>query len=346
MRRLAAALLSALLVGGAVAVSRPSALPAHPAPCSLTDAASVVAARGLAFIGPPWLAEYLLVSRRPESVVEISAPVRIDLTHSVADRLYPSVAHAPDATFGSAYMVNVEDLLRRSPAVAVQANFADRLLSFGLCAVPIGARSGTDAALAEQTQTCATLAGSPERGLRLLQRFAEEMAALARDLPASSAGPPPRVLNMGVAGYGAISAQGGRHPSTTFIARAGGVNALLSWQTFGVRLDVERLFALDPDVIFLVQGLVGTTPGPEALRRSRLGQLRAVAEGRVFALPPEWTMMNSVVTTPSYERWMAERLHPGMPGSARDDLRRAYEDDLGVTLPEPWLDDALAEARR
>ena len=53
------------------------------------------------------------------------------------------------------------------------------------------------------------------------------------------------------------------------------------------------------------------------------------------------------MTTPAYERWMAERLHPGLPGgSARDVLRRAYEEDIGVELPESWLDYALAEPRR
>ena len=58
-------------------------------------------------------------------------------------------------------------------------------------------------------------------------------------------------------------------------------------------------------------------------------------------------MMDSVVATPSYERWMAERLHPGLPGgSAREALRHAYADEVGVVLPEPWLDDALSEARR
>ena len=347
MRRLAAGLLCGLLLGMLAAVARPDPRPRHHAACTLADAARTVAARGLAFIGPPWLAEYLLVSRKPGSVVEISAPVRIGLRSSLASRLYPDVAHVPDATFGGAYLVNVEDLLRRRPAVALQAGFADRLLALGLCAVPLGAKYGTDAGIAEHTQTYAALAGTPEHGSRLFERFQAAMDALARDLAASGDGRrAPRVLVMGMSPHGAIFAQGGRHPATAFIARAGGVNALLDVRSLGVRLDTERLFALDPDAVFLVQALAGDTPSPEALRSSRLGRLRAVAAGRVFALPTEWTMMDSVVATPSYERWMAERLHPDLPGSARESLRRAYADEVGVVLPEPWLDDALSEARR
>lgn len=57
-------------------------------------------------------------------------------------------------------------------------------------------------------------------------------------------------------------------------------------------------------------------------------------------------MMDSVVATPSYERWMAERLHPGMPGSSRNSLSQAYQADVGVVLPDAWLDYALAEPRR
>ncbi len=346
MRRLAAALLCALLAAALAAVARTPPVPARPWACSLAEAADVVAARGLAFIGPPWLSEYLLVSRQPGSVVEMSAPVRIGFVRSLASRLYPDVAHVPNATFGSAYLVNVEDLLRRAPAVAVQAIFADRLLAHGLCAVPIGANYGTDAGIAGHAKLYSTIAGSPERGPSLLSRFEGDMGALAHDLAALPGGHAPRVLVMGIARHGAISAQGGRHPATAFIARAGGVNALLDVRSLGVRLDTERLFALDPDAVFLVQALAGDTPSPEALRSSRMGRLRAVAAGRVFALPTEWTMMDSVVATPSYERWMAERLHPGMPGNARESLRRAYADEVGVVLPESWLDDALSEARR
>ena len=347
MRWLAAALLSALLAGALSAIARPDARPKHPAACSLADAADTVASRGLAFIGPPWLAEYLLVSRWPESVVEMSAPVRIGFERSLASRLYPEVAQVPNATFGSAYLVNVEDLLRRRPAVALQFMFAGRLRAFGLCAVPLGMNFGTDAGIAEHARVYAALVGTPERGARLLDQYQVALSVLARDLSTLPKNQVPRVLIMGMSRYGAIFAQGGLHPMSGFIARAGGVNALLDRKSLGVRLDAERLFALDPDDVFLGQALAGQTPSPEALRHSRLGKLRAIAEGHAFALPLEWTIGDSVVTTPAYERWMAERLHPGLPGdSARDALRRAYEDDLGLVLPEVWLNDALAEARR
>ncbi len=346
MRRLAAGLLCVLLAGAVIAIGRPIPLPAHPATCSLNDAARIIPARGLAYLGPPWLPEYLLVSRKPESVIEISAPVRIGLVRSVANRLYPDVARTPDATFGSAYLVNVEDLLRRRPVVALQAPFAGRLLALGLCAVPIGAKYGTDAAIAEQTQIYATLAASPERGPKLVWKFNSDLDVLARDLAGLPEANRPRVLSMGIARYGAISAQAGLHPASAFMARAGGLNALINVPARGIRLDAERVFKLDPDAVFLGQALAGTTPSPGELRRLPLGRLRAVSEGRVYALPPEWTMMDSVVATPSYERWMAERLHPGMPGSSRNSLSQAYQADVGVVLPDAWLDYALAEPRR
>ena len=303
----------------------------------------MVAAHGLAFVGPPWLAEYLLVSQRPDTVVEISGPVRLALDRSIANRLYPGVGHVPNATFGHGYFVKIEDLLSRSSAVALQTVFVDRVRAYGLCAVPLGAKYGTDAAIDEDTQTYAALAKSSERAARLWSRFQYELGVLAQDVSAAPQGQPPRVVVMSILPYGRIVAEGGLHPATTFIARAGGVNALAGWRSRGVRLDAERLYALDPDYAFFVQ-LLGSS-GPTAIRASRLGKLRAIAEGRSFTLPADWTLMNSVVATPSYERWMAEHLHPGIAGSARASLRRAYKEDLGVDLPEAWVEGALSEER-
>ncbi len=347
MRRSALTLWFLLLAGVLDATARPGPVLQHSLACNLTDAADTVAKHGLAFIGPPWVTEYLLVSRKPNSLIGISTPVRLALRRSLANRLYPDVTRLPNVTFGSSYRANVETLLRHGPAVIVQSVFADRLLSLGLCTVPFGTAFGTSAAIADHTRMFAAIAGSPAHAGVLIQRFDAAMAGVAGDLAAVPLTRPPRVLVISIMRYGMIIAEGGLHPATEFIARAGGVNALLDQKSRGVHLDAEHLLALDPDDLFIVENLGDHIPDLSALRASRVGHLRAIATGHVYALPPDWTLINSVVATPAYERWMAERLHPGLPGdSARDALRRAYEEDVGIVLPGSWLDYALAEPRQ
>ena len=341
--RLAGSAWAALLLAGfAWAALRGAPAPAAMDRCAPDKIASVVRSAGLVFVGPPWLAEYLLVGQAPDSVVGMSNPVRIGLRRSLASRIDPAVLDRPDMTVSNAYQVNAENLLRRGVVVVIQAPFADRLAATGLCTAPVGRIYATPAAIAQQTRLYAGLVGDPGRADRLLRYYQARMDALAADLSSLHAPPVPRVAIIGMSKYGQIFAEAGRHPASGFMAAAGGVNALKDVPTLGARLDAERLLKLDPDSIFLVQALAGETPSPDALRHTPLGALRAVREGRVYAMPPTWTALDSVVETPSYERWMAERLHPGLNGSARESLKDAYAADLGVELPDRWVDAALA----
>ena len=335
-------LLPALLLAGfAGAVVRRAPAPAAPGQCAPDKIAAVVQSAGLVYVGPPWLAEYLLGGRAPDTVVGMSNPVRIGLRRSLANRIDPAVLDRPDMTVGNAYQVNPESLLRRGGVVAIQAPFTNRLAATGLCTAPVGKIYSTPAGIAQQTRLYAGLVGDPARADRLLGHFHADMDALAADLFALHA-PAPRVAIIGMSKYGQIFGEAGRHPASGFMASAGGINALKDIASLGVRLDAERMLMLDPDSIFLVQALAGETPSPEALRHTPLGDLRAVREGRVYAMPPTWTLMDSVVETPSYERWMAERLHPGLSGSARESLKHAYAADLGMDLPDRWVNSAFA----
>jgi len=101
------------------------------------------------------------------------------------------------------------------------------------------------------------------------------------------------------------------------------------------RDDPEELLAMDPDIIFLVQGT------PQEFDRDRRWQgLKAVQNRRVYRRPgiPEW-WATGITFKPVETRWLAELAHPDLlRPETRELLRNRVLRAFGYALSEEQID--------
>jgi iron complex transport system substrate-binding protein len=132
---------------------------------------------------------------------------------------------------------------------------------------------------------------------------------------------------VGGPGYWNITGDG--YYLNTLLGRVKGRNAADIFLN-SPQVDLEHLAELDPSVI-LLNSQPGDSAVPETLYRDpNWGILRAVRERRVYKMPRLSGFLGPV-EEPLLLQWLAEVLHPQLPGSLRPQYVAAYQSGYGYT---------------
>ncbi len=255
--------------------------------------------------------EYLLVARDPARTQATTDPWDEAMEENpLLNRAFPNLHELPiNLSIFTQRGANLERLLLDPPTAIITIPWAAALLEpVRLPAVVIPTQGG-EPGLFSNTRLLAAVAGQDSRGDDLLAQYASSMTSLHDELLRTPLHDRPHVLMLGVEGPGrfwTVSVP----MWDRILDQAGGRPAVSG---AGLRhLDVERVVALNPDVIVLRPN--GTALAPSAasfMANSFAPALRAARERRVYAWPPGVTQItNNIVEYPLIARWFAELLHP------------------------------------
>ncbi|MDR3764714.1 MAG: ABC transporter substrate-binding protein [Acidobacteriota bacterium] len=190
------------------------------------------------------------------------------------------------------------------------------------------------------------LIGTPERGEVIIARYYEARAELEREywdeMRPSTLGVRPRTALMAsfrvdaTRGYrGGMTRPAIYHDQIAFPSQ-GMTDATVGWK--GGRDDVERILAMDPDII-LLQG--GDSP-EQVMQDPRWAGLKAVRQKRVYRLPGFSNWGSALVVTPVVVRWIDEITHPDrLQPRVRQMLYDRLLAEYGYKLSEEQIDKFL-----
>ncbi|MEJ1960977.1 MAG: ABC transporter substrate-binding protein [Gammaproteobacteria bacterium] len=283
---------------------------------------------------PPVLAAYATIDEGCDHIAGASAlGAEEQVSHDPLYAANPCLNEvAPMATLprGTTFPSDPEQVLLRDPdAVLTWPGAAPGLEAVGLPLVNVRSLNASGGAV-ESWRLLGTLAGKLPRAEQLLRTTEAEDARVLRAVEQFT-GTRPRFLLMwnledsktfflGPPFYGPALDLGNLH----------GINLAPQHQVG--RADVEELFVLDPDVIFL------TRQNPELFyRQPQLSPLRAVRERKIYRVPAFGGRLERLVPDHAlYLSWAAELLYPEqMTNDTRSRLRNLYR------LDEATLDRAL-----
>lgn len=228
--------------------------------------------------------------------------------------LHPWLTELPCAAWTSGDAINIETIAASKPQVVILRvgdctvgtlpETVERLVSvFDAMGLPVVVlRSPADyrgqglETLRREIGVLGALFGSEAEAARLADEL-EQVETEIGSRVAGAAGRRPRVLYLGLAptareAGGAAYVWGTESAESWMIERIVGAENAYRGAGSRVLLNAEQILALDPDVIFLPTS-AGYHPPRELAESpyfSELQRLRAVREGRVYALP--WTPMN------------------------------------------------------
>ena len=199
--------------------------------------------------------------------------------------------------------------------------------------------------LSARVQTA--LIGHPERGEALIAGYRRSFEELEQELQPEMLSSRPRVLVMGSSTI---------DPSRLHIVTVSssyqlylppaGVDNASAGKT-GLRLDAERVLAIDPDIIFLMgrsdgraQGYMPEQGPQEFMSDPRWRGLKAVREKRVYRMPGTYPgILAGLVFQPLWVRWMAEIAHPDhLQPRMRKELRDRIMSEFGYRLSDDEID--------
>ncbi|HTV32970.1 MAG TPA: ABC transporter substrate-binding protein [Methylocella sp.] len=185
------------------------------------------------------------------------------------------------------------------------------------------------------------LVGNPERGEALIASYKQAFVDLEQELRPETFGVEPRVLMMASSAPGQREFLGALRDGNLYdlyVYRAGLKNAASGWA--GVQLvDVERILAMDPDMIFLTAGMPIDQGPKEFMIDPRWRGLKAVQEKRVY-LMVGW--LDGLDLQQFWTRWMAELAHPDrLQPKFREMLSDHFVKEFGYRLSDEQIDQFL-----
>ncbi len=231
----------------------------------------------------------LLVGRTKADV----EPAEMQAKPSIGTHMRPNV----EMVVGLAPQLIIQDAGRRESLGPVQ-QIEDR----GLTVAVFHPRGFAD--LFSVVERLGVLTGEESKARALIESLQGRLAAVRQRL--APAGPRPRVFfevrhpNLLGAGKGSIV--------NDIIAEAGGVNVVTGDKKM-VRLDMEALIKLDPEVYLVQQGPMNKNPS-EPASRPHFGMLTAVKQGRVLMVDERVYSRPSPRAVAAVEE-LAAFLHPG-----------------------------------
>jgi hypothetical protein len=186
--------------------------------------------------------------------------------------------------------------------------------------------------------------GDRERGETFIAGYQEAFAHLDRDLQPDTLTNHPRVLTMGGSArdwsnlyiFGIKASQFDGQDQ-----RVGVENASEGYEASGRQQDVERILAMNPDIIFLLGESVH-----EFLQDPRWRGLKAVQSNRVYnglrTLRGSYEPLYGLDFRPLWARWQAEIAHPDrLKPKVRELLRDHFVKAYGYRLSDGEIDDLL-----
>ncbi len=287
--------------------------------------------------------EYLLIARDPARTQATQDPWDEAMERNpLLNRAFPGLHGMPtDLSIFAQHGASVERLLADPPTAIVTIPWAAALLEpVGLPAVVVPVQSG-EPALFLNTHLLAAVAGQDSRSDDLVAHYASAMTALHDDLYRTPLHDRPSVLMLGAEGPGrfwTVSV-----PMWNQILDQAAGRAAVSGSGFR-HLDVERIVALDPDMIVLRPSGAALAPSPTSFMANGFAPaLQAARERRVYAWPPGVTQItNNIVEYPLIARWFAELLHPDrLTPRLRDLMTTTYGRELKAEPTASDIDRAL-----
>jgi len=289
------------------------------------------------------LPEYLAVTRAPQDVAAAAelSPGAFREGHDLARRIFPAIekvrANISGVTFAQP---NVEALLALNPSAVIHwREYKAYQASMERVGLPVVALSHArrEDWIFEAARIFAEVSGVPDRARELATRYRDEKRALADELQPATLPNQPTVLRLWIPQEGGYNAVGKGQLFSALIEQAGGVTAV-NIASAWVELDIERLLAIDPDVILLSSR--PDQPRPETLfARAQWQPLSAVKHRRIYSEPPAFS---NLMAAPLYCRWLAELLHPErMQPRLRGMFRAYFRDDFNYRMDEAETDARL-----
>lgn len=221
----------------------------------------------------------------------------IAIEHNAAKRpIYgkaaPELIDLPDV--GSLKEFNVEAALAMNPDVMLlPKKLKDTASAFEAVGIPVViCYPESCELLEEQLMMIATICGMPERAEALISYYNDTFAKLA-ELTGSLAEADKPVVYMG-----SVSSYLSTAPKTMYqaslITNAGGINAAQDVDgDYWTDISYEQLLAMNPDYIILPSEAKYTPE--DVLGDEQLSELKAVKEGKVFAMPNAFEAWDSPV---------------------------------------------------
>ena len=335
------------LLGLCLATLRPQAhLPKTANGRVIVDARSTAVcvpepSRGTALLFPPTMGEYFEVTNAPEGVVAVTTISPGLLSHSLLSVCLTRLPQlARDRWFPTPHAVNLEAMLHLDPSAIVMASFlAEPLDRVGLPVIGVMS-AGNEGGIVKNARLFADIAGVPGRG-QLLTGLWQHSLQNAQAALGENPQKKPRVLDLTISADGSLRASGRRGLAQRLLTRAGGENVITA-DLAAVRLSPEQILDLDPEVVLLS---IHSSVTPEEFVSQRCWScLTAVARRQVYR-QPEGAVLSTVgvVESSLYLRWLMEVFHPDVvPPGAREIVREAYRQALGVRLDEDQIDRALS----
>ncbi len=305
--------------------------------------------RGTALAWSALLREYLHDTRAPETLLTPGHADREYFSKEVMSWIYPqllkrnSLWDAKAASYGRGANAEVESLMALDAGayLGTKGGCVPLLQRIGLPALygTFGWKT-EDERFFKQARVETAVIGHPERGEELIATYCRAFADLERELqPATLKGRPRVLLFGGSARDGhVLYVRSTRHSHQIYVLRAGLKNASEGWT--GESEDAERILAMEPDIIFLMERSRDPETVQEFMRDPRWRGLKAVKERRVYRIPGTSSADLAIMQyRPLWTRWMAEIAYPErMQPKLRVMLRDSFVHEFGYRLTDDQID--------
>ena len=295
--------------------------------------------RGVVFL-PPLITNFFLVTHKASLLIGTSKSGLIVLRREVISQLFHELADLQQVTSDNGYLPNLELMLLMRPAAIIATTEIAQMRRVGLAVANLAAARGP----AEHARLYLDSVCEGERYPAEIARFEHAHDNLRSELrETADADVKPRVMLLTIFDGSDLITGGATSLLTALIEEAGGANAV-SIHANVVRLNLEDLLALDPDVLIIGEGVVARGTSPRQIAGDpRFQSLRAVTGRQVYRQPNMWSVPNSLIERPIYVRWLAELLYPKVLGRhAREMVQDAYGFAAGVDLEEDQIDNVLS----
>ena len=288
-------------------------------------------------LAAPMVGEYFMASNEVSSLLSINKVNLRMAASSPLGRIYPHLLSVPTELADG---MNPERLLLARPSAVIPWGPPTQdLIATGLPIVALNT-FWVEGWWFENARIFGDLAGQPNRGEELRRHYYEAMNDLRQEIASKGVTSRPTVLEVSPGKDGTLRNTGVSGRQDRFQTLAEGNNAI-RLDSSAMRIDMERLYLLDPDVLVLSR--VAALSPAEVMNHPLWRNLKAVRNRRVYRRPPGMVFTTSgIVEYPIYTRWLAEILHPELEPKLREVMRKSYLRELRYTMSDQDLDQLLA----
>lgn len=290
---------------------------------------------------PPVLWDYLTADGEEGHVTAIAGYLRKEAQATLLGSVFPGLrtTNMAQARIGAVPLGAEQTLLEQPDLVLTWSWFADALAQIrypGLVRI----EGDETAGMRTIYQLFGALSGKSRAVDTLLAQHARAMDELGRSIP-----PAPRPVKV------ALMAT----PEFVLPVKSADILQTLDW--LGARdagaglpqrngpVNVETLFVLDPDFIFLPSYKSGAQLAPADLYADpRLKPLSAIRQRQVYRMPGGVARMSGPVEAPLLAQWMAELINPA--AQLRQPLRAAMRDAYRTAFSYDACEDDIDEVLR